>query len=96
VILDEIVANKRLELAETKRLLGIDYAFNNEAYADQVGSLGFYEAIDSWRFATGYIDMVNAVTAEDISRVAQKYLGLESYTLVVVRPQPRPGETQEA
>ena len=84
------------ELAEAKRLLGIDYAFNNEAYSDQVGSLGFYEAIDSWRFATGYIDSVNAVTAEDISRVAQQYLGLESYTLVVVRPQPRPGETEEA
>ena len=58
--------------------------------------MGFYEAIDSYRFAVDYMDQVDAVTVEDISRVARSYLTLDSYTLVVVRPEPKPGDSEEA
>ncbi len=77
------------ELARAKRQLRNSYAFTNEAYSDQVGSMGFYEMIDTYRFAIEYIDAVNAVTAEDIKSVASRYLDPQKLVLVIFRP-PRP------
>lgn len=74
------------ELARIKRQLRNSYAFTNEAYSDQVGSMGFYEMIDTYHFAVDYIDAVNAVTAADVQRVAQRYLDPEKLVLVIFRP----------
>ncbi len=74
------------ELARVKRQLRNSYAFTNEAYSDQVGSMGFYEMIDTYRFAIDYIDAVNAVTVEDIKSVAERYLDPEKLVLVIFRP----------
>jgi predicted Zn-dependent peptidase len=74
------------ELARGKRVLRNSYAFSNEAYSDQVGSLGFYEMIDTYRFAIDYIDAVNQVTPEDIKRVAAEYLAGDRAVLVIFRP----------
>jgi zinc protease len=79
------------ELARAKRQLRNSYAFTNEAYSDQVGSMGFYEMIDTYRFAIEYIDAVNAVTAEDIKSVAKRYLDPQKLVLVIFRP-PRASE----
>lgn len=84
------------ELAQAKRLLRLSYAFNNEAYSDQVRTLGFYEGLGDYRFALNYMDLIDAVTVEEIHRVARTYLTLDSYSLVVVRPEPKPGTTEEA
>lgn len=84
------------ELAEAKRVLRIGYAFSNEAYSDQAGSLGFYEALGDHALAIEYVDRVNAITAEQVQQVAQKYLDPDAYTLAIIRPEPRPGETEEA
>lgn len=73
------------ELARAKRLLRTEYAFGNESYAGQVGSLGFYEAIDSYEFAIDYIDQVNAVTVEDIQRVAGQMFDTDNYSMVIRR-----------
>ena len=74
------------ELAAAKRQLRNSYAFTNEAYSDQVGSMGFYEMIDSYRFAVDYIGAVNAVTPDDIKSVAARYLDPQKAVLVVFRP----------
>ena len=74
------------ELTRSKRVLRNSYAFSNEAYSDQVGSLGFYEMIDTFRFAIDYVDAVNQVTAEDIKRVAAEYLSSDKQILVIFRP----------
>ncbi len=74
------------ELARTKRVLRNSYAFSNEAYSDQVGSLGFYEMIDTYRFAIDYIDAVDQVTPDDIKRVAAEYLTSDKAVLVIFRP----------
>ncbi|MGC9318635.1 MAG: M16 family metallopeptidase [Armatimonadota bacterium] len=84
------------ELAEAKRVLRIGYAFTNEAYSDQAGSLGFYEALGDHTLAIEYVDRVNALTAEQVQQVAQKYLDPDAYTLAIIRPEPRPGEMEEA
>jgi zinc protease len=74
------------ELARSKRVLRNSYAFSNEAYSDQVGSLGFYEMIDTYRFAIDYIDAVNQVMPDDIKRVAAEYLAGDKAVLVIFRP----------
>jgi zinc protease len=79
------------ELAQGKRVLRNSYAFSNEAYSDQIGSLGFYEMIDTYRFACDYMDAVNQVTAADIKRVAAQYLSDDKAVLVIFRP-PAPGK----
>lgn len=100
VILEEIrrLRNEKVSeeaLARAKRLLRTEYAFTNESYSGQVGSLGFYDAIDTYEFAIDYIDYVNRVTAEDIQEVARKYLDPEAYTLVILRPESSTAGTQE-
>lgn len=74
------------ELANAKALTLADYAIENESYVDQIGSLCFYEAIDSFQFACDYEAAINAVTAEDVQRVAHDYLADNNYTLVIIRP----------
>ena len=83
-------------VAEAKQAIYADYAFSNEAYTDQVDSLAFYEAIDTYEFAVNYIDLINQITPQQIQQTAQKYLALDGYSLVVIRPE-RTGEgTEEA
>jgi len=84
------------ELSEAKRTVRAQYAFSNEAYSDQVGTLGFYEAIGAYRLAVDYLAEVEQVSAADLQAVARKYLIPDAYTLVIVRPESRPGETGEA
>jgi len=100
-ILDEI---KRLgdeplteaELDQAKRLLYTEYAFSNESYDDQVGSMGFYAAIDSYRFALDYIDQVMKVTPAQLQEVARKYLRQDNYSLAILRGKKANSAPEEA
>jgi len=74
-------------IAEAKQAIYADYAFSNEAYTDQVESLAFYEAIDTYEFAVDYIDLINQITPQEIQQAAQKYLDPDDYSLVVIRPE---------
>jgi len=73
------------ELARAKLLLRTEYAFSNETYAGQVGSLGFYDAITSYRFAIDYIDIVSAITPEQLQAAARKLFVPDSYSLLILR-----------
>lgn len=73
------------ELDRAKRLLYAEYAFSNEAYQDQVGSMGFYASIDSYRFALDYIDQIMKVTPAQVQQVVQKLLRPDNYALVILR-----------
>jgi len=84
------------QLDEAKRVMRISYAFSNEAYSDQAGSLGFYEGLGDYRLAIDYIDRLDAVTPELLQQVAVKYLDPDAYTLAIIRPEPRPGTVEEA
>lgn len=84
------------QLAEAKRVLRISYAFGNEAFSDQAGALGFYEAIDEHHRAVDYIETIEGVTAEKLQEVARKYLDPDAYTLAIIRPEAAPGEQEEA
>ncbi len=84
------------ELAAAKAVIHAGYAFDNETYESQVGSMAFYEAIDSYRFAVDYLSELDTVTVEDVQRVAKRYLGLDAYTLVIIRPKKTGGPVWEA
>ncbi|HTE18786.1 MAG TPA: pitrilysin family protein, partial [Armatimonadota bacterium] len=76
------------ELSLAKRALRGTYALDNEPYAGQAGSLGFYASIDRWQFATEYLAKVDAVTAEQVQAVARKYLDPNHSVAVLLTPRP--------
>jgi len=84
------------QLDEARRVMRISYAFSNEAYSDQAGSLGFYEGLGDYRLAVDYIDRLDAVTPELLQEVAVRYLDPDAYTLAIIRPEPPPGTVEEA
>lgn len=73
------------ELDQAKRLLYADYAFTNESYDEQVGSMGFYASIDSYRFALDYVNAFMAITPQQVQETARKYLRPEAYSLVLLQ-----------
>ena len=74
------------ELQYLKKLLYADYAFDNQSYADQAGTLAFYEAISSYRFACNYLPLARAVSAAQLQETATKFLREDNYSLNVIRP----------
>jgi zinc protease len=91
---DERVTDATLD--EAKALIKTAYSYDNENFTGQVGSMGFYEAIDTYHFALDYADEVSRVTPDDIQRVARTYLKPESYVLSIIRPQGEDTEVLEA
>lgn len=84
-------------LSLAKRELRGAFALDNEPYAGQAGTLGYYAAIDRWQFAAEYLRKIEAVTAEQVRAVAKKYLDNSRSAAVLFRPRvaaPRqPGTT---
>ncbi|MCK5534538.1 insulinase family protein [bacterium] len=74
------------ELNKAKIMLESDYFFNNETFANQAFSLGYYETLDTCEFLQSYLEQITKITIADIVEVANKYLDLNKYTLVVIRP----------
>ena len=55
--------------------------------SDQAFDLGALESIGlSWRVAESYPEKINAVSAMDVQKVAQKYLTLERQTVLELIP----------
>ncbi len=82
---EQPVSEQRLTAA--KQIVYAEYCFHNESYDEQLATLAFYEAIDSYQFALDYIDQVNAITPNEVQLVAQKYLAPAAYNLAILRPQ---------
>jgi zinc protease len=72
------------DLARAKREILGEYLFGMETTEGQANTLGFYEMIDTYLFATEYEKNVLAVTAEDIRRTVEKYLNPECRVVVTL------------
>lgn len=70
------------ELEQARRYLLGTYAFEIETAAGQASSLGFYSVLSSVQDSVDYISNVREVTAEDVRRVASKYLDPERAVVV--------------
>ncbi len=77
------------ELDRAKKLLYTSFAFTNETFVDQVGTIGFYAMIDSYRFAFDYLDICDSITLEELQTVAQRYLNPDRCSVVILRPRPQ-------
>ncbi len=73
------------EFAAAKRLLSASFAFANETPADRAATLGFYEAIDSYRAASYYLRWVAATRPQAVAEVAAWYSGEPVW--VILRPE---------
>jgi zinc protease len=76
------------ELARAKRLLRQQYLAQGETVSGQAGALGFYEMIDTYRFALTYLDRIERITDADVQRAAAKYLSRTNYLQCVIEPTP--------
>jgi zinc protease len=80
------------ELLTAKRLLSSGYAFANETPADRASTLGFYEAIDSYRTATNYLTWVMDISPQTIMATAARYAGQPTWVIVAPDATLRSGE----
>lgn len=75
------------ELARAKREILGNYLFSMETTEGQASTLGFYEMIDTYLFATEYEKNLQAVRPEDVRRVVEKYLNPQCRAVVYLLPQ---------
>jgi zinc protease len=85
-IYDEIEQVKRhgvadAELARAKRLIQARFVLGHEEIADQALALGYYETIYRFEYLAGLFPNIDAVTADDVRRVAREYLTADKRTV---------------
>jgi len=80
LVTDEEVARavariETLQMRENETAEGLGY------------SLGYWAVVSGEKDTSRYLQGIKKVTAEDVKRVAQRYIGEGSYTLSVVKPE---------
>ncbi|MCU0540136.1 MAG: insulinase family protein, partial [Desulfobacterales bacterium] len=90
----ELVSERELErIKKLNRRDFIDRLRSNESVA---GTLASLEVQVGWRYLGGYLERMDAVTAEEIRRAAQTYLAPEKRTTVYILPGGDSGRPAEA
>jgi zinc protease len=84
---DELVSDA--ELARAKGAIENNYMLDNSTAEGIAYSLGYASTVYGAKAAGTFMQNIRSVTALDVQRVAQKYLGQGNYTLSVVKPQDR-------
>jgi len=75
------------ELARAKNLLASEYIFGNETALQQANTLGFYETLTGGlKFEKTYLDEITKVERKDIRRVINRYLDIQNYNVVILKP----------
>ena len=60
------------DLRRAKAMLLNSFIFGNETNSGRAESIGYYETIDSYKFALNYVTNIEKVTAQDLKRIAEK------------------------
>jgi zinc protease len=76
------------ELARAKNLLAQQYLAQSESVSGQASSLGFYDMIATYEFATQYLPLIERVSGAALQRVAKTYLSRSRYLQVSIEPLP--------
>jgi zinc protease len=84
-VADHPVSRKALQRAKKKVVA--DHVFDQETVQSQAGQLASdWAATGDPYFSEDYVSKVQAVTAEDVMRVAKKYFQRDRMTVAIVRP----------
>lgn len=74
------------ELEKAKNQIEAAFIFGQDSNFGQAMRVGQFEAVAGWRFLEGYLDGIRRVTAQDILRVAKKYLDRDRRTVGILIP----------
>jgi zinc protease len=74
------------ELQRALRQLEAQFVYSSEGMTNQAYWLGLWEIVDDWKRAASLPDEIRSVTAEDVRRVAQRYLLPERRTVGWLEP----------
>ncbi len=93
--IDEVIGRVRdegvtqAELDKAKNQVAASFIFAQESNRGQAMRVGFYELTGGWRRMNEYLGGIQGVTADDVQRVARKYLDRDRRTVGVLVPQER-------
>jgi zinc protease len=76
------------ELEKVKNQLEANFIFGQDSLFFQAMILARYEIVRSWRAIDDYLPSIQAVTPEDILRVANRCLVRENRTVAILMPLP--------
>ena len=91
---DEPVTANELRRVQTQ--VANRYVFGSETPSDRAGLYGYYQAMTGdIRHALDYPECIRQVTADDVQRAVQKYLPLNAYGVVTLKPETSQPATTE-
>ena len=77
------------EMSRVKAQVVSSDVYERDSLFYQAMALGIFETVGlPWRLADEYVQRIQAVTAEQVKRVANKYFGDDGLTIAVLDPQP--------
>lgn len=76
-----------LERERAYTILRTNEAFNWEHTTNTAQYIGYWTIMKDYSFALSYIDNLNAVTSDDVQRVAQKYFDDKNSTSIILLPE---------
>ncbi len=79
------------ELRRVQTQVANRYIFGSETPSDRAGLYGYYQAMTGdVRHALDYPDWIRRVSADDVRGAVQRYLPLDAYGVVVLKPSSQP------
>ena len=76
----------RAEVDRARKQIQASFIYSKDSIRSLAQQLGYYETVGSYRYLDTYLEKISAVTREDVSRVANAYLG--EHTRVVGHYEP--------
>jgi len=76
----------KAEVDRARKQIQASFIYSKDSIRSLAQQLGYYETVGSYRYLDTYLEKVSAVTREDVSRVANAYLG--EHTRVVGHYEP--------
>ncbi len=75
------------EIAKARRIITRDICYSTETNTGQSGLVGYYHTLTGgMEYYEGYLDMVNAVTADDIAAVAGRFFAADPVVVALEPP----------
>jgi len=71
----------QVELNRARKQIQASFIYSKDSIRSLAQQLGYYETVGSYRYLETYLDRIGSVTAEDVVRAANTYLGERTRTV---------------